>query len=94
MSRPRRDPSALDGFYVRPPQATPLAPADIVTHRHVCPDGTAVVARSQLIVTVGHTLDRFYVAGHLVGTAGRATSNTARPDFTWLDLRALELMAA
>lgn len=94
MSRPNRDPMAADGVHVRPVQPPPLPPVNVVTHRHVCPDGTAVEARSQLIATVGHTLDRFYVAGHLVGTAGRATPNTDRPDFTWLDLRALELMAA
>ncbi|HEX2297835.1 MAG TPA: hypothetical protein VHH34_04850 [Pseudonocardiaceae bacterium] len=94
MSRLNRDPSSLDGVHHRPRQAVPLSPANIVIHRHVCPDGTTVVARSQLVVTLGHTLDRFYVAAHLVGTAGRATSNTQRPEFTWLDLRALELMAA
>lgn len=84
---PTRDPTSHDGWYWRPAKPPPLGAATIAEHRHTCPNGTVVVARSQWVATVGRTADRWWVGSYLIGTSARAEPHTTPPDFDWADKR-------
>jgi hypothetical protein len=83
--RPGRDPYSWEGVERRPERPPALPDPQMVTHEHVCPDGTPVQARSQWIPTTASTLDRWVVGGLVIATSARPEVNTVPPDFTWLD---------
>lgn len=85
---PNRDPTAFDGVGWQRGGLEPMPTADIVEHRHTCPDGTVLVCFSQRIHVTGVTLDRWKVGSYLIATSARANANTEPPDFDWADRRA------
>jgi hypothetical protein len=52
--------------------------ARIARHRHRCPDGTLAVCVSQLVVSRGLVLDRWWVAGALIATSTRTAVGAVR----------------
>lgn len=68
------------------PNRLPLPPVRLITHRHVCPDGTVVVVRAQWISPVQATLYRWSIAGERVGSTSSLDLPEVPPDWAGVDI--------
>jgi hypothetical protein len=73
-----------DTWYVVPARL-PLPPVRLITHRHVCPDGTVVVVWAQWISPVQATLYRWSIAGERVGCTSSLSLPETPPDWAGVD---------
>jgi hypothetical protein len=71
-------------WYVLPARV-PLPRVQLITHRHVCPDGTAVTVKAQWISPVQATLYRWSIAGERAGCTSSLSLPETPPDWSGVD---------